>query len=127
MTHEEDLPAEVRRQDEEAELQVAAHLSELRKDEDAGTARRRWRARRWSDLSKRTRILLITAAVADGALRVAALIDIERRPASEIRGQKWMWITAITLVNSAGVLPISYFVFGQEGTGRQGAKNAARA
>ena len=35
MTHENDLPAEVRKQDEEAELQVAAQLAELRKDADA--------------------------------------------------------------------------------------------
>jgi hypothetical protein len=34
MTHEDDLP-EVRRQDEEAELQVAAQLAELRKDAEA--------------------------------------------------------------------------------------------
>jgi hypothetical protein len=39
----------------------------------------------WSDLSERTRRLLIAAAVADGTLRVAALIDIKRRPASQIR------------------------------------------
>ncbi len=32
MTDKDDLPAEVRRQDEEAELQVAAQLAELRKD-----------------------------------------------------------------------------------------------
>ena len=37
MTPEEDLPAEVRRQDEEAELQIAAQLAELRAD--TGTAR----------------------------------------------------------------------------------------
>ena len=30
MTHNDDLPAEVRRQDQEAELQIAAQLSELR-------------------------------------------------------------------------------------------------
>jgi len=33
--------------------------------------------RRWSDLDERTRRLLITTAVADGALRVAALIDAQ--------------------------------------------------
>ncbi len=37
MTPEDDLPAEVRRQDEEAELQIAAQLSELRTG--TGTAR----------------------------------------------------------------------------------------
>ncbi len=107
MTHDDDLPAEVRRQDEEAERQVAAQLSELRKDEDVRVARRRW-----SDLSKRTRTMLITVAVADGALRVAALIDITRRPASQIRGRKWMWAAVVALVSSAGAVPISYFVFG---------------
>jgi hypothetical protein len=115
MTHEDDLPAEVRRQDEEDELQIAAQLAELRMEEHVSAARRRWSA-----LSKRTRILLITAgillitaAVADGALRVAALIDIQRRPASQIRGRKGMWAAALALVSSAGVVPVSYFVFGQ--------------
>ncbi len=70
-------------------------------------------ARRWSDLSERTRRLLITAAVADGVLRAAALIDIKRRPASQIRGQKRVWATVVAIINSAGVLPISYFVFGR--------------
>ena len=42
MTHEDDLPAEVRRQDEEAELQIAAQLAELRKDEHVSAARQRW-------------------------------------------------------------------------------------
>src|ERR1700745_2264240 len=65
MTHEDDLPAEVRRQDEEDELKIAAQLSGLREEEHVSAARRRWGA-----LSQRTRILLITAAVADGALRV---------------------------------------------------------
>jgi hypothetical protein len=69
--------------------------------------------RQWSDLSERTRRLLIAAAVADGALRVAALIDLKRRPASQIRGRKRMWAAAVAIINSAGVLPISYFVFGR--------------
>ena len=71
-------------------------------------------ARQWSDLSERTRRLIIAAAVADGTLKIAALIDIKRRPASQIRGRKWVWATAVTIVNSAGVLPISYFVFGRQ-------------
>ena len=69
--------------------------------------------RRWSDLSEQTRRLLIAAAVADGALRVAALIDIKRRPASQIRGQKRVWAAAVAIINFAGVLPISYFAFGR--------------
>jgi hypothetical protein len=69
--------------------------------------------RQWSDLSERTRRLLIAAAVADGALRVAALVDIKRRSASQIRGRKRLWAAAVALINSAGALPISYFVFGR--------------
>jgi len=49
------------------------------------------RQKQWSDLSERIRRLFITATVAEGILKVAALIDIERRPASQIRGRKWMW------------------------------------
>jgi hypothetical protein len=106
--HGDDLLAQVRSQDEETERQVAAQLADLRKDEDVVAARRRW-----SDLSERTRRLLIAAAVADGALRVAALIDIKRRPASQIRGRKRVWAAAVAVISSAGVLPISYFVFGR--------------
>jgi hypothetical protein len=69
--------------------------------------------RKWSDLSERTRTLIIVAAVADSALKAAALIDIKRRPASQIRGPKWLWAPVVTVVNSAGVVPISYFVFGR--------------
>jgi hypothetical protein len=69
--------------------------------------------RQWSDLSQGTRRLLIVAAVAEGILKLAALIDIRRRPASQIRGPKWVWATVVALVSSAGVVPISYFVFGR--------------
>jgi hypothetical protein len=70
--------------------------------------------RQWSDLSKRTRRLLIITAAAEGILKAAALVDIKRRPASQIRGPKWMWAAALAVVGSAGVLPISYFVFGRQ-------------
>ena len=56
---------------------------------------------------------LVVAAVNEGILQLAALIDIKRRPASQIRGPKWLWATAVTVISSAGVLPISYFVVGR--------------
>ena len=69
--------------------------------------------RQWSALSERTRRLLTITAVAEGILKLAALIDLKRRPASEVRGPKWLWATVLAVVGSAGVLPLSYFVFGR--------------
>ena len=69
--------------------------------------------RQWSNLSQRTRRLLTIAAVAEGILKLAALIDLKRRPASQVRGPKWLWATVVTVVGSAGVLPVSYFLFGR--------------
>jgi hypothetical protein len=76
--------------------------------EDAMAAKRTW-----SDLDESTRKLIITVAVVEGILKVAALIDIKRRPASQIRGPKWLWAPLVAVVNSARVVPISYFVFGR--------------
>ena len=42
----------------------------------------------------------------------AALIDIKRRPASQIPSRKRVWAAAVALVSSAGALAILYFVFG---------------
>jgi len=69
--------------------------------------------KQWSELSPRTRRLLSVAAVVEAILKLAALIDIKRRPASQIRGPKWLWATAVTVISSAGVVPISYFVVGR--------------
>jgi hypothetical protein len=67
----------------------------------------------WSELSERTRRMLIAAAAAEGILKIAALIDLKRRPAGQVRGPKWLWAAALAVVGSAGVLPISYFAFGR--------------
>jgi hypothetical protein len=69
--------------------------------------------KQWSDLSQRTRRLVVTAAVAEGILKVVALIDIKRRPANQIRGPRWLWAAVVAVVSSAGVVPISYFAFGR--------------
>jgi len=57
--------------------------------------------------------LIIVGAAFEGVLKIAALIDIKRRPASEIRGSKAKWAAAIVLINSVGVVPIAYFAFGR--------------
>ncbi len=69
-------------------------------------------AKRRSDLSPRIRKLLIAAGVAETGLKVAVLVDLRRRPPSEIRGSRRAWSAAM-LVNSAGLIPLSYFAFGR--------------
>jgi len=70
-------------------------------------------ARRWSDLSERSRRLIIATAIGEAILKTAVLIDIRRRPASQIRGSKPMWIVVAVLLNSAGLGSLSYFAFGR--------------
>jgi len=78
-------------------------------------------ATRWNDLSERNRRLVIAAAIGEAVLKTAVIIDIRRRPASQIRGSKRMWIIAAVLLNSAGVGPLSYFAFGRRRQGEGGA------
>lgn len=66
--------------------------------------------RRWQELTPRARRILIIAAAAEGALKTAALIDLARRPATEIRGPKWMWAAIVALINAFGAAPLAYFV-----------------
>ncbi|HXW44440.1 MAG TPA: PLDc N-terminal domain-containing protein [Streptosporangiaceae bacterium] len=64
----------------------------------------------WSDLSDGQRTAIKVLAIGELALKVAMLIDIRRRPASQIRGPKVAW-RAAAAVNLIG--PLSYFAFGR--------------
>lgn len=66
---------------------------------------------RWADLSDGQRRLLVGAAAAEAAFKIAALADIQRRPADQIRGPKAFWRAAM-VVNLIG--PLSYFVIGRK-------------
>jgi hypothetical protein len=66
--------------------------------------------KKWSEFSERQRALVLTAAAAELSLKIAALIDIKRRPAELIRGPKNLWRAAMA-VNLLG--PLSYFAFGR--------------
>jgi hypothetical protein len=67
----------------------------------------------WGDLDPRMRRLIVVVGAAEGLLKVAALVDLARRPAGEIRGSKAAWATALALVNSLGAVPIAYFISGR--------------
>jgi Phospholipase_D-nuclease N-terminal len=68
-------------------------------------------AGKWAQFSDRQRALLLGAAAAELSLKIAALIDIKRRPAELIRGPKALWRAAM-VVNLIG--PLSYFAFGRK-------------
>ena len=69
------------------------------------------RIRRWSDLSDTNKTILRLGAFVQIGLLIAALNDIRRRPAEQIRGNKLLWAAA-AFFNFVG--PISYFVFGRK-------------
>jgi len=71
--------------------------------------------KRWGDLSERNRRIITVVAIVEAALKAWMLLDLKRRPADEVRGSKRLWAFS-SVVNSAGVVPLSYFVFGRRST-----------
>ncbi|HXP18573.1 MAG TPA: PLD nuclease N-terminal domain-containing protein [Streptosporangiaceae bacterium] len=67
--------------------------------------------KRWSDLSKRSRGVIMAGGVAAAGLLTAAVADLNRRPASQIRGPKPIWTVAVLIQQPFG--PLSYFAFGR--------------
>jgi hypothetical protein len=66
--------------------------------------------KRWSELSPEQRTGIVFAGAVQLGLLAAALADLRRRPATEIRGTKGLW-AAVSLVNYVG--PLAYFIFGR--------------
>src|SRR5918996_2678740 len=64
------------------------------------------------ELSLRQRQAMMVRGGLQLAVLLAALNDLRRRPASQIRGPKPLW-AAISFVNYLGVGPIAYFLFGR--------------
>lgn len=47
----------------------------------------------------------------DAAWKTAALVSVAKRdPEQVVGGKKTPWVVALTLVNSAGLLPLTYFL-----------------
>ncbi len=67
--------------------------------------------KQWSDLSPQKQMTVSVVGLIQFALLVAALIDIRRRPAEQIKGSKKLW-TLAAFINYVG--PIAYFVFGRK-------------
>jgi hypothetical protein len=66
--------------------------------------------RRWSDLTPTQQGLILASAAVELALTAAALIDLARRPADQIRGPKSLWALGC-IVQPVG--PLAYLALGR--------------
>ncbi|MCW2844745.1 MAG: hypothetical protein JWN22_2661 [Nocardioides sp.] len=66
--------------------------------------------KRWSDLSATQRRLIFVAGAAEALMTAAALRDLARRPAREIRGSKLAWVLSC-VVQPVG--PLAYLAAGR--------------
>ena len=71
----------------------------------------------WRDRTNKQRVRMILQGGIQLALLTAALWDIRRRPADQIKGSKRMW-ALVSGVNFLGLGPIAYFLFGRRRTPR---------
>ena len=78
----------------------------MTRDEQKHRAKKRWR-----ELSPGQRRGIIAAGIVQNSLLVAALVDIRRRPAKKVRGDKRVWAAA-SFISWIG--PISYFTYGRK-------------
>jgi len=74
--------------------------------------------KRWHDLSPRQRGRIRLAASVQLLLAAAAWWDLAHRPATRVRGPKWLWALVIA-VNFVG--PVLYFARGRATTTGQSA------
>ena len=69
--------------------------------------------KKWEKLPPAVRTALALGGMADAALRVYALVDVARRPLAEVKGSKAVWVPALALVSSMGLLPCAYLKYGR--------------
>lgn len=67
--------------------------------------------KQWKELNTPQKASGLLIGFVQVSLLIAALVDIRRRPAEQIRGRKMWWALA-AFVNFIG--PISYFAFGRK-------------
>lgn len=65
----------------------------------------------WNDLAPQKQLTISLVGLVQVALLGAALVDIRRRPAEQIKGSKKLW-TLVAFINFVG--PITYFVIGRK-------------
>jgi bacteriorhodopsin len=68
------------------------------------------RRKRWSELTQRQQAAIAAIAAVQVLLSAATLLDLRRRPSTQVRGSKRLWVAA-AFVNFVG--PIAYFTLGR--------------
>jgi hypothetical protein len=71
----------------------------------------------WRERTNKQRLRMILQATIQLGLLVAALYDLRKRPADQIRGSKRIW-ALVCGVNYLGLGPIAYFLIGRRRTPR---------
>ncbi len=66
----------------------------------------------WRQLTNRQRGGMIVRGVIQVVLLAAAVRDLRRRPAEQVRGPKPLWLV-VSAVNYLGLGPMAYFLFGR--------------
>ncbi|MEZ5237864.1 MAG: PLDc N-terminal domain-containing protein [Microthrixaceae bacterium] len=66
--------------------------------------------RSWSDLSTRSKVLIVISSVLELVVTSAALNDLRKRPPALVRGPKLLW-SAVCFVQPVG--PIIYLLWGR--------------
>jgi invasion protein IalB len=69
------------------------------------------RKKSWRDLSRRQQLSVLAYAAGQLTLLAAALTDLKKRPAGQVKGSKGAWAAAC-FVNYLG--PLAYFLFGRK-------------
>ena len=67
--------------------------------------------RKWNELTPVQQATIAGVGLVQIVLLIAALVDLRRRPAGQINGNKKLW-TLAAFINFVG--PVAYFVFGRK-------------
>jgi hypothetical protein len=69
--------------------------------------------KRWSDLDKSQQTAVVVIGTAELVMTTIALVDLARRPAEQVRGNKAVW-ALISFVQPFG--PLAYLTLGRKHT-----------
>ncbi|WP_026554902.1 PLD nuclease N-terminal domain-containing protein [Arthrobacter sp. 35W] len=72
------------------------------------------RKMQWKDLSPRKQRMVAVAGVVELVALAVSMVDLVRRPATEVNGNKGLW-GAVLFINPIG--PICYWLFGRRRPG----------